>query len=142
MDYSSLTREDLIFMMERQTWPRISGPSDLERYLSPYAAKPVEYFLVLTANAALKIINCHEISKGTVNRTLVTPRDVFRAAILDNAASIFVSHVHPSGELVPSREDLLVTKKLVEAGEIIGIPVLDHVIIGNGFYSMRSNGDF
>lgn len=83
------------------------------------------------------------ISIGTLNSSLVHPREVFADALTDRAASIIVAHNHPSGLLVVSREDLLVTKRLKECGKLLGVELLDHVIITNDRYlSMRDEGVF
>lgn len=100
-----------------------------------------ENFIVATVNGAHKVINIHTVSVGTLNRTLVHPRDVYRVAIADNASAIFLAHNHPSGQLEASPEDIAVTKRMKDAGEIIGIPVLDHIIVaGNGYYSFVEGG--
>ena len=81
------------------------------------------------------------ISIGTLTNSLIHPREAFREAIKEAAAAIIFSHNHPSGDPSPSREDITITGRLVEAGEIVGIKVLDHVIIGNGTYvSMMEKG--
>jgi hypothetical protein len=87
-------------------------------------------------------INFNIVSMGTVDKTLVSPHNVFTPAMLSNAKSIVMFHNHPSGELTPSRFDFMATSKLIEAGNALGIPIQDHVIIGGGsahFYSMRQN---
>lgn len=76
------------------------------------------------------IFGQQDISRGSLNASIVHPRSIFRAAILANAASIIVAHNHPSGDPTPSPEDLAITKKLIECGTIVGIPVLDHLIVG------------
>ena len=81
------------------------------------------------------------ISIGTLHNSLVHPREVFKAAILSNSASIILAHNHPSGDPSPSREDIEVTKRINEAGNLLGIGLQDHIIIGsNGHYSLKSNG--
>ena len=91
-----------------------------------------EEFLMLTLNTKNQIIGAHSIFKGTLNSSIVHPRDIFQQALLNNAASIIVCHPHPSGDTQPSPEDISVTKRLIECGKIIGIDVLDHIIIGGG----------
>jgi DNA repair protein RadC len=78
------------------------------------------------------VIGYYEVSRGTLDSTLVHPREVFKAAILANAAAIILTHNHPSGDPTPSPDDLALTQRLVQAGQIIGIDVLDHVIVGDG----------
>ncbi len=89
-----------------------------------------------------KYIDEELVSIGTINQTLAMPREVFRKAIALNAASIVLAHNHPSGDTTPSPEDLALTKRMKDAGEILGINVLDHFIIGhNSYYSFKENGD-
>ncbi len=109
--------------------PAIRKPSDLFGLLiSTYGSQEQEHFIAVTLNGAHKIINTHVISKGLVNRTLVHPREVFRSAIKDNATAIIIAHNHPSGTLKPSPEDLSITDVITDAGDLLGIPVLDHII--------------
>ncbi|HKZ57357.1 MAG TPA: JAB domain-containing protein [Thermodesulfovibrionales bacterium] len=79
---------------------------------------------------------------GTLTLSLVHPREVFNPAILTNAASIILAHNHPSGDPMPSEDDLNITKRLKEAGELLGISVLDHIIIGYSYYSTESNKSY
>ncbi len=92
---------------------------------------PTEKFLIITLDTQLRFIGIHEISSGTLDSSLVHPREVFAHAILCNAASIILMHNHPSGDLVPSRQDIDVTQKLREVGHILGIAVQDHIIVGH-----------
>lgn len=81
------------------------------------------------------------ISIGTITEAIVHPREVFRDAIREGGSGIIVTHNHPSGILTPSRQDIETTRRLVEAGKIVGIPVVDHIILTNSsFYSMKENG--
>lgn len=90
-----------------------------------------ESFYVLTLNGANKVIAAREISRGLVNRTLIHPREVFVDAITDRAVAVVLVHNHPSGSLGPSQDDRDVTKRLFDAGELLGIKVLDHLIVDN-----------
>ena len=102
----------------------------------------VETFSVVLLDTKNQVIDIVEISKGTINQAIVHPRDVFKLAIRRNCNSIVISHPHPSGDPTPSSEDISVTKRLVDAGDIIGIKVVDHVIIGNGSYvSLKELGE-
>lgn len=92
---------------------------------------PQEYFLVLTCDTKLKPIALHVITIGTLDTSLVHPREVFRVAFLDNASSILLIHNHPSGEVAPSRQDVEVTERTKKAGELLGVDVLDHIIVGH-----------
>lgn len=88
-----------------------------------------------------RVIAYHEVSRGTLDSTLVHPREVFKAALLANAAAIVVSHNHPSGDPSPTIDDLEVTTRLVAAGEVLGIAVLDHIVIGDGrYFSFKEAG--
>jgi DNA repair protein RadC len=102
----------------------------------------VETFSVVLLDTKNQVIDIVEISRGTINQAIVHPRDVFKLAIRRNSNSIIVSHNHPSNCVEPSPEDISVTKRLVDAGNIIGIKVVDHVIIGNGSYvSLKELGE-
>ena len=98
-----------------------------------------EHFYVLGLNNANVIQYIDLISLGTANETVVHPRDIFRNAITKNIVSIIIAHNHPSGENLPSMNDKSMTKRTVQAGEILGIPVLDHVIVGETYYSFKEN---
>lgn len=100
-----------------------------------------ESFRVLLLNAANQIIREAVVSDGSLNAVLIHPREVFRLAIAENAAAIIVAHNHPSGNLEPSPEDISITKQLVDAGRIVDIRVLDHLIIaGNSYTSFVERG--
>ena len=98
----------------------------------PFAER--EVFLVLHLNTKHKVVKEEIISLGTLNASLIHPREVFRSAVKEGSYALLIAHNHPSGDPSPSDEDILVTKKLLSAGEILGIHVLDHVIIGHGRY--------
>lgn len=100
-----------------------------------------EHLYALTFDRHQHIIQSHEVSIGTVDATLVHPREVFRPALLDCANGLVVVHNHPSEQTDPSEDDCLITHRLVAAGKILGIELIDHIIIGrNGFYSFRQDG--
>ena len=100
-----------------------------------------EVFGILILNAKNKIVAVHEVSRGILNRSLVHPREVFKPAVLHNAAAIICFHNHPSGDPEPSRDDIEITKRLVEAGKIMAIGILDHIIVGDGRYvSLKEMG--
>lgn len=100
-----------------------------------------EVFGILILNTKNKVVAVHEISRGSLNASIVHPREVYKAAILHNASSIICFHNHPSGDPKPSKEDIEITQTLVEAGEILGIKVLDHIIIGDEEYiSLKEKG--
>lgn len=100
-----------------------------------------EVFLVILLNSANRIIKEVTITRGLLNSSLTHPREVFRHAIIEHAASIILMHNHPSGNLEPSQEDIAITKQIVEASKVVGIPVHDHLIIaGGGFTSFAERG--
>ena len=99
-----------------------------------------EYMYMICLNTQLRMSGIFEISHGNVNSSIVGTREVFQKALLANAVSIIVMHNHPSGDCSPSREDIAVTKKLKEAGNIVGVDVLDHIIIGNQYCSLKEKG--
>ncbi|MCF7939851.1 MAG: JAB domain-containing protein [Spirochaetales bacterium] len=115
---------------------RVTGPKDVFKAVKRYADGNQEQFLVLTLNAAHEIQRIMINTIGLINRTVVHPREVYTEAIRDGATAIVVAHNHPSESLEPSREDREVTERLNQAGEIIGIPMLDHMIFcRKGYYS-------
>lgn len=89
-----------------------------------------EYFTLLCLDTKARVIGIHDISNGSLSASIVHPREVFKVAMLNNAASIIVAHNHPSGDPTPSREDISVTQRLVKCGRIMDIPVNDHIILG------------
>jgi len=100
-----------------------------------------ERFGILTLNTKNVIVGIHILFMGSLNASIVHPREVFQAALLNNAASIMAFHNHPSGDPSPSREDIEVTKRLAEAGKIMGVDLLDHIIVGDGQYvSLKEKG--
>lgn len=102
--------------------------------------EPEEYMYMICMNTKNKIVGVFEISHGSVNASIVTPREVFQKALLANAVSIILMHNHPSGDSTPSREDIEITKRLVEAGKIVGVEVLDHIIVGDSYVSLKGKG--
>lgn len=106
----------------------VTHPADIIPLLNNYNKNPQEMFLTVSLDSQHKPISCRIVSVGTLNNTLVHARDVFREAIKDNAAAVIISHNHPSGNISPSDADVKTTEKLINAGNIIGIDVLDHII--------------
>ncbi|MED4270707.1 JAB domain-containing protein [Geobacillus stearothermophilus] len=132
-----LVRESSVLYKERQ----IKSPEDAYKLLKPFLIEADrELFVVVcldTKNQPTAII-CHV---GSLNSSIVHPREVFKPAILSNSASIIVAHNHPSSDPTPSREDIEVTKRLVEAGRIVGIELLDHLIVcEERFVSLKEKG--
>lgn len=122
----------------------------LERYIESIEDydPEVEHFFVINTDIKNNPKSVRIVTKGTATASLVHPREVFRIAVKESAAAIIVAHNHPSGDPCPSRADMDVTKKLREAGKVLGIQLLDHVIVGRkmadptglGFYSFCDNG--
>jgi len=117
---------------------KISSPKDIAEFFVPILRDELkEKFLVVCLNSANKVTKFEAISVGSLNSSVVHPREIFKFAIENSSASIILVHNHPSGNLEPSNEDITITKKVVEAGKILNIEVLDHIIIaGNSFTSL------
>ena len=115
---------------------RIRFPKDILPAVAHYADRPQEYFICLSLNGAHEITHTRVVSIGLVNRTMVHPREVFSDPIKDRAAAIICAHNHPSGSTEPSKEDRDVTEMIKQAGKILGIELLDHIIFSpRGYYS-------
>jgi DNA repair protein RadC len=123
-----------VFLEDEQ--PLIRSTEDIVTLLSPYMNNlKQEEFRVILLDSKGRFIRCDTVSIGTLDRTVVEPRDVFRPAIAHGAASIIVVHNHPSGDPTPSEHDVLLTQELCICGKVLGIEVLDHVIIGRSDYA-------
>ena len=120
----------------------IHGPEDVAHFLMPKLRfETVEHFGVMVLNTKNHIIADTIITTGSLTASVVHPRELFREVLKYPAASVIVYHNHPSGDPDPSREDIAVTRRLVKAGEVLDIPVLDHIIIGdNRFVSLKEKG--
>ena len=129
---------------------RLDEPKKIIRYADSvlnFEAMTKENFVLIPVDTKLKPLGVFVLTTGTINASLVSTRDVFQAALLCNAASIFVLHNHPSGDPTPSMQDKEITKKLIDAGNLMEIPLIDHVIVGeNEYYSFKvdrnTEGDF
>lgn len=111
----------------------IRSPEDVRRLLlERLRHEEREHFFTVLLNTKNHCLGIEEVSVGSLNSSIVHPREVFRAAIRRSAAALIIAHNHPSGDCTPSREDMEVTRRLTEAGRLIGIDVLDHVIFGDG----------
>ncbi|WP_292662059.1 DNA repair protein RadC [Nitratifractor sp.] len=120
----------------------IRSAEDVWKELKEYHGRKQEYFLALTLDGASHLIEKRVISVGTLNQSLVHPREVFADAIADRAAGIVIAHNHPSGQCFPSAQDRRVTQRLAEAGRLLGIELLDHVILTrDGWYSFSEEGE-
>lgn len=122
---------------------RIKEPEEALPFFQEIRDKKQEYFAVLTLNGAGEVIQFRIVTVGLLDFSHVHPREVFADAIADRAAAIIVAHNHPSGQLEPSPEDLAITRRLYEAGQLLGIELLDHLILTKtGWLSLRREGYF
>lgn len=123
---------------------KIRTPEDAAKACAQVAASQTEAFIVLLLNAKTGMMSSEIVSTGILDATLVHPREVFRYAVKEGAASVVLLHVHPSGDPSPSAEDIRITRQLIEAGRVLGISVMDHVVIAYReklvWHSMRENG--
>jgi len=119
----------------------IRHPEDTLPILEAELSELDERFVALALSSKNHVIAVLPVSSGSLNASIVHPRELFQRAILANSAALIVAHNHPSGDPLPSPEDIALTRKLVEAGEILDIPVLDHVILGYAKYvSFKERG--
>ncbi|MGH9411870.1 MAG: JAB domain-containing protein, partial [Vicinamibacterales bacterium] len=128
---------------EREQRAQITGPADAARLLLPeFGAKPVEQFGVVLLDTKHRVLRTTVLSVGTLDASIVHPRDVYREAARGGAAAVMVFHNHPSGDPRPSPDDVALTRQLIRAGEMLGITLVDHIILAeNRFYSLRAEGD-
>jgi len=121
----------------------ILSPHEAYLLVKRFANEKKECLILLTLNSVHNVISVSIVSIGLVNKTIVHPREVFCKAISDRASAIIVCHNHPSDALIPSDEDKQITQRIQQAGEIIGIPLLDHIIFSkSGYTSLRQQGIF
>lgn len=125
----------------------VRTPESIANLCSDMRGLLQESIQIITISSKINLIGRHMVTLGLVNSTQVHPREVFRNAILDSASAIVMIHNHPSGDSTPSAEDVRITKQMIEAGNIIDIKLIDHIIIGRpmiptdrGFVSMREQG--
>ena len=122
--------------------PQFSTPRDVASFLLPlYGNYPVERFGVLLLDTRHRLMRTRVLSVGSLDASVVHPREVFREAIIAGAAAIVLFHNHPSGDPLPSRDDLALTRRLVTAGDLVGIDVIDHIVLADSRYaSMKEQG--
>ena len=119
---------------------RVCTPGDAADVAKEIRDSDTEAFAVLSLNTKNGLLGADVVTIGLLNASLVHPREVFRAALRRNAASIVLVHNHPSGDPSPSSEDIRITRHLLESGKVLDIPVLDHVILGKEPYSLCEHG--
>jgi DNA repair protein RadC len=114
---------------------RLATPRDAAAFLLPaFGSRPVEHFGAVLLDSKHRVIRTTVVAVGTLNSTIVEPRDVFREAVLGTAAAIVVFHNHPSGDPAPSPDDVALTRRLAAVGELMGITVVDHIVLGDARY--------
>jgi len=118
------------------TSPTLNSPEQVFQYCIDMQTFPQEVVRVLFLDSKLRLIGSSDISKGTLTTSIANPRDIFREALIRNAHGIIIVHNHPSGDPTPSEDDVEITKRLIEAGGVLNIKVLDHVVIGRTFCSI------
>lgn len=123
---------------------KMNSPEKVARFAKDFLRmheQTEEYMYMVCVNTKLDLTSVFEISHGNVNSSVAGIREIFQKALLANAVSIFIMHNHPSGDPSPSRQDVEVTKRAVQAGEIVGVQLLDHLIIGRpGYVSLKEKG--
>jgi len=121
---------------------KVSSPKDVYTLMYPkMREQKKEKFITLCLDTKNQILKEEVVSIGSLNASIVHPREVFKSALMESSASVIMVHNHPSGDPSPSREDIMVTEKMVEGGKLLGIDVLDHIIIGEGRYvSLKDEG--
>jgi DNA repair protein RadC len=122
--------------------PQIRSPEDVYQLMHmQFLAEKREHFLAVLLDTKNRVLRTETISIGTLDSSLVHPREVYRVVVREGAASWIAVHNHPSGDPTPSPEDIAITKRLKDAGELLGVPLLDHLILGDGNYtSLRERG--
>lgn len=119
---------------------RYTSASQVYEVFQDLANESKEHFLCLHLDGKNRIVCLDRVSVGSLNQSIVHPREVFKAAILSSAAAIILIHNHPTGDTTPSAEDREVTRRLAEVGQLVGIKMLDHVIVGEGYFSFTEGG--
>jgi DNA repair protein RadC len=137
--YETLTiKEGITNYLPRCT--RFTSPEQIFQTFSFLNNETKEYFYTLHLDGKNRICCIDQVSVGSLNQSIVHPREVFKTALLSSAAALILIHNHPTGDPSPSREDLEITRRLREAGELLGVKVLDHIIIGETYLSFVSQG--
>lgn len=137
--YETLTvREPIGDYLQPTT--RYTSASQVFDTLSFLREETKEYFIALHLDGKNRVVCIDMVSTGSLNQSIVHPRELFKTALLSSAAAVILMHNHPTGDPTPSTEDLTITRRLTDAGDMIGIKVLDHIIIGDTYYSFAERG--
>jgi DNA repair protein RadC len=119
---------------------RYTSPEQVFNTFNFLRQETKEYFFAIHLDGKNRICCIDEVSVGSLNQSIVHPREVFKTALLSSAAALILLHNHPTGDPTPSREDHEITRRIKEAGDVLGVRLLDHIIIGDGFLSFASEG--
>ena len=134
--YASLKRVSVVHEGSIEGRPKLTSTSEAKaffaQYWSDHPANDQEVFVVACLDTKHRVQSVIQVTRGTLDASLVHPREVFKPAIIEGSSAVMLSHNHPSGDTTPSREDRQVTDQLTEAGKLLGITVLDHIIHGDG----------
>lgn len=155
-DQASAKRRTIKLKQIRAVYETFTIKEELNRYLKPFTRyispeqvfdtfsflrqETKEYFFAIHLDGKNRICCIDEVSVGSLNQSIVHPREVFKTALISSAAGIILMHNHPTGDPTPSREDIELTRRLRETGDVIGVRVLDHIIIGDTYLSFADKG--
>lgn len=148
VDYEELDKDDLITILrevtgeKNNTTNQIRNPSDILPFFKQVRKRNKEQFWALILNGAHEVIKTSKVSEGLVNKSIAHPREIYREAIKQNAVAVVIVHNHPSGNTDPSDQDREITHRVKEAGDVIGIQMLDHLVLTkNGYYSFLERNE-
>jgi DNA repair protein radc len=137
--YETLTVSDSITDYLKPS-TRYTSPIQIFNTFSFLRHETKEHFIALHLDGKNRVVCIDIVSIGSLNQSIVHPRELFKTALLSSAAAVILLHNHPTGDPTPSTEDITITRRLTDAGEMIGIKVLDHIIIGDSYYSFSERG--
>lgn len=144
--YNSILKNRVPLLVQEAQWESedtiVNSPKkvdDFVRRVLKLHQMTEEYLYMIACNMKMEILGIFEVSHGTVNQSFVCPREIYMKALLIGASGIILIHNHPSQDVTPSRMDLTATERIKQAGVLIGIDLLDHIIIGNEYYSMKDH---
>ncbi len=141
MKYVPMVRVQLVREGTITSQTPLTSPGEVNAFIKPHLEdKDREYMVAILLDTRNRVLAVQDVAIGTLDTTPIAPREVFKAAILVGAASIILAHNHPSGDSSPSSNDIQVTGCLMKAGELLGIKVLDHIIVGDSFFSLKDKG--